>query len=845
MRSFLLILCAWLACVLPAHAAPLRNHLTVGIQLEPSSLDPTSGAAAAIDEVMTGSVYETLIQFDRAGQLRPMLALSWQKAPDGLSYEFRLRPNVRFHDGSLFDANAVKFSLLRAVAPNSTNVQRQALSVISGIDVLAPDRVRLRLSHPDANLLYTLAFGDAVMLSPGHADHLATVPDGTGPMAFVAWKRGDSVSLKRFDGYWGGPARLDGVTFRFIADPTAALAAMRAGDVQMFTDFPAPESMPAFQKDPRFHVIIGPSEGEVILAMNNRAGPLSDIRVRRALAFAIDRRAIIDGAMYGYGTPIGSHFPPQNAAYEDLTGLYAHNPEMAKRLLTEAGYPKGFDLWLDLPPPVYARRGGEIIANQMAAVGVRVHIRNVEWAQWLDKVYARHDYDLTVIDHAEPLDYANYGRQDYYWGFDSPAIRATLAQLSQTDAPREREALLRTVQRQIAEASPNAFLFQFPRLFVSDARIKDIWLNTPTVSLDWAHGYIEGAVSADTRPTSVAPGWLWPLIGAAVIIAGLVAAGRVLGPRYLLNKGAVLAVTLLGASFVVFAVTQLLPGDPAGYMMGLNASPQALAALREDLGLNAPAWLRYVRWLGGLLHGDFGTSYVYRAPVVDLIAERLGLSLPLAGLAIAMAVAMGILAGIISALRRGKASDHVLQGVMEFGIATPNYVVSILLVFVAAVVFRLVPSGGFPGWDAGLGAGLSALILPAFALALPQAAVIAKTLRASLISALDAPLITAARARGLPLRLIVWRHALPNGLQPVVALLGLQIPYLLAGSAIIESVFSLPGLGRLAFQAVGQRDLIVVEGVVMVLVALVVVSGFISDVAAAWLDPRLHKGGGR
>ncbi|MEI9903286.1 MAG: ABC transporter permease [Asticcacaulis sp.] len=179
----------------------------------------------------------------------------------------------------------------------------------------------------------------------------------------------------------------------------------------------------------------------------------------------------------------------------------------------------------------------------------------------------------------------------------------------------------------------------------------------------------------------------------------------------------------------------------------------------------------------------------------------------------------------------------------EIGIAAPNYVVSVGLVFVAAILFHLAPSGGFPGWDAGLGAGLAALILPALALALPQAAVIAKTLRGTLTDALAAPSIMAARARGLPAHLIVLKHALPNGLLPVVSLLGLQVPFLLAGSAIIESVFSLPGLGRLAFQAVGQRDLIVVEGVVMVLVTLVVISGFVADIFTAWLDPRLRTRG--
>ena len=845
-RSLILILVLVVLGGLWAAAAQaaMPNHLTVGIQLEPPGLDPTSGAAAPTDEVVSGSIFETLVTLDPAGQLKPLLALEWHQAPDGLSYDFRLRQGVRFHDGTAFDAQVVRYSLLRAIAPGSTNAQREALSVISAVEILSADRVRLHLTRKDADLPYTLALGDAAMISPAHADRLADQPVGTGPLQFVGWRRGDSVTLKRFDGYWGGPAHLETVTFRFIADPTAALAAMRAGDVQVFTDFPAPESMPLLQRDKRFKVIVGPSEGEVILAINNRKSPLADLRVRQALAFAVDRRAVINGAMYGYGQPIGSHFPPQNAAYVDLTGLYACNPAKARALLAQAGYARGFDVDLTLPPPIYARRSGEIIAAQLAQVGVRVHIHNVEWAQWLDQVYSRHDFDLTVIDHAEPLDYTIYGRKDYYFGFDSPAVQALLARLAQTDAPRVRADVLGEIQTEIAREAPNVFLFQFPRLYVADARIRNIWLNSPVQALDWSRGEIVGAQDAGPDRKLAQGRAMGAILSAAAAVAAmavLVLAVRALGARYLLRRFAVLVLTLSGASVVVFAVVQGLPGDPASYMMGLNASPQALAALREDLGLNAPFWVRYAQWLVGLLHGDFGISYVYKAPVAGLIAERLALSLPLAGMAVLVALIVGVPAGITGALKRGKTTDAVLQALTEAGIATPNYVVSILLIFAVAIVLRLVPAGGFPGWDAGLADGLAALLLPALALGLPQSAVIAKVLRTSLIDALAAPWVGNARARGLPPSHIVLRHGLPNAFQPVLTLLGLQLPYLLAGSAIIESVFSLPGLGRLAFQAVSQRDLIVVQAVVMVMVALVVIAGFTTDILSAWLDPRLRE----
>jgi peptide/nickel transport system substrate-binding protein len=843
LRLFLAALLIWLA-PLAVTAAGSENRLTLGIQLEPPNLDPTAGASAAIDEVVSGSVFESLVKLDVQGQLKPWLALSWETSPDGKAITFVLRPKVHFHDGTIFDAEAVKFSLMRAISAKSTNAQREAYSVIDGVDILAPDRVRVRLKLKDANLIYALALGDGAMVSPKFSTDLAAHPVGTGPLQFVAWKRGDSVTLKRFDGYWGGPAKLDVVVFKFISDPTAALSAMQAGDVQLFTDFPAPESMAALRADPRFKVIIGPSEGEVILGINNRKGPLSDIRVRRALAHAIDKRAVLNGAMYGYGTPIGSHFPPQNAAAENLTDYYSYDPAEAKKLLAEAGYPNGFDVTLTLPPPVYARRSGEIIAAQLNKVGVRAHIQYAEWAGWIDQVYLRHQFDLSIVSHAEPLDYSIYGREDYYFGFHDAAVSAMLKALSQEDAPRAREALLRQLQREITEASPNVFLFQFPRLFVSDARVRDIWLNSPTQSLDWSRGYIEGA-SANTLNTAVT-GHKGTLIGVLSLFAlagALFYVSRKLGVSLIVRRAGVLALTLLGASFVVFAVTEALPGDPAAFMMGLNPSPEALAALRAELGLDAPFLTRYSGWLGGLAHGDFGVSYIYKAPVADLITERFALSVPLALLSLGLALIIGLPAGLAAALRRGKASDTVLQGLGEILIATPNYVVSVLLVLALAVVFRLVPSGGFPGWEAGFWSGLQALILPSLALALPQAAVLAKITRTSLIEALDAPFVMSARARGLPERHIILTHAIPNAAGPVITLIGLQLPYLLAGSAIIETVFSLPGLGRLAFQAVSQRDLIVVQGVVMVLVALVIVSSFVVDIVQSLLDPRQQKAG--
>jgi peptide/nickel transport system permease protein len=310
---------------------------------------------------------------------------------------------------------------------------------------------------------------------------------------------------------------------------------------------------------------------------------------------------------------------------------------------------------------------------------------------------------------------------------------------------------------------------------------------------------------------------------------------------YALARLASLALSLAAASVVVFVVIELIPGDPAAFMLGLNAQPETVAALRAELGLDAPPLARWLDWVGGMLRGDFGVSYTYRAPVADLIAERAAVSAPLALYALLLSTALAIPAGIYAAARRGGAGDIAVMGATQLGVAVPNFWFAMLLVLLFSVTLRWFSAGGFPGWDAGFFAGLKALTLPAVALALPQAAILARVMRSALIEALGEDYVRTARAKGLSRGQALRRHALRNALIPVLTILGLQLSFLLAGAIIIENVFFLPGLGRLAFQAIAQRDLIVVEGVVMVLVCAVIVVTFLVDLAYAWADPRLRR----
>lgn len=310
---------------------------------------------------------------------------------------------------------------------------------------------------------------------------------------------------------------------------------------------------------------------------------------------------------------------------------------------------------------------------------------------------------------------------------------------------------------------------------------------------------------------------------------------------FLLRRVTSLLVTLVLASIVVFAMMEIVPGDPAQLMLGLNATEDALQSLREQMGLDQPLPTRYWNWVSGMIGGDFGISYTYNVPVRELIGERLVVSLPLAIIALLLSTAVAIPVGLYAALHRGKVADTASMAVAQIGIAMPNFWFALLLVYVFAVMLKLVPAGGFPGWSEGLWPSLKALVLPAIALALPQAAILARVTRSALIEAMSEDYIRTARAKGLTRSQTLWHHALRNALIPVVTIMGLQFAFLLAGTIIIENVFYLPGLGRLVFQAITQRDLIVVESVVIILVASVIAINFLVDITYAWIDPRLRR----
>ncbi len=310
--------------------------------------------------------------------------------------------------------------------------------------------------------------------------------------------------------------------------------------------------------------------------------------------------------------------------------------------------------------------------------------------------------------------------------------------------------------------------------------------------------------------------------------------------RTILHRVLSLAASLAIASLVIFAMMQAVPGDPATFMLGTGARPDTVAALRTALGLDGSLPERYLAWIGGMATGDLGISYTYRVPVADLVADRIGVSVPLAAYALVLAISVAIPAGLVAAARAGRPADWAVTGAAQLGVAVPNFWFAILLVLVFAVRLRWLPAGGFPGWSDPL-AAVAALTLPAVALALPQAAILARVLRSALIDTLDADYVRTARAKGLSRRATLVRHALRNAAIPVLTILGLQVSFLLAGAIVIEQVFYLPGLGRLIFQGIVQRDLMVVQSVTMLLVAAVITVTFAVELAYLAVDPRLRR----
>ena len=478
-----LALAPWLAE--EAHAQRRKDSVVLGMVLEPPGLDPTSGPSAAIGEIVHYNVLEGLTRINPAGSVSPLLAEDWSADPDGRAYAFKLRTGVRFHDGAPFDAQAAKAAFDRARAPGSPNKAKASVfDNISSVSAPSPDMLLLTLNNPDGTLPFRLGEATAVIVSPKTADNTAAQPVGTGPFKLDSWQKGSAVTLVKWDGFRDAAAiKLRRAQFRFINDNAAQVAALLAGDIDGMPRFGAVQSLKQFQSDPRFTVEIGSTAGKGLLAMNNRRKPLDDVRVRRAISHAIDRQGFINGVLEGLAKPIGSHAAPTDVGYVDLTGLYPFNPDKARALLQEAGVTSPLNLTLSLPPPAYARQGGEVVAAMLAKVGIMAKIENVEWAQWLSGPF-RGQFDLTIINHVEPLDYIQYTNPNYYWGYNNKAFNDLVKRRAEATKGRAQVQLYADIQRQLATDAVNAWIFNPSQVAVARRGLKGLWASSPIFAND-------------------------------------------------------------------------------------------------------------------------------------------------------------------------------------------------------------------------------------------------------------------------------------------------------------------------------------------------------------------------
>ncbi len=456
-----------------------KDTVVLGMTLEPPGLDPTAGAASSIAEVTLYNIFETLTKINADGHVTPLLAESWEVSPDLKRYTFKLKKGVKFQNGEPFNAEAVKFSFTRAADEKSTNKDKRTFTGMESVQATDEHTVTIAVKEIDPDFLFLMGQATAIVVEPKSVATNATMPVGTGPYKLENWSKGAAVTLTAWDGYRDAASiAIKKATFRFIPDPAAQVASLLSGDVDAYVRV-TPRGVAQFKADPRFAVIVSGSRAKTILALNHAKKPLDDVRVRRAISAAIDRKAVIEGAVEGYGVPIGSHYVPGADGYVDTTGVNPFNVDKAKALLAEAGVQTPLTLTMTLPPTPYARQGGEVIAAELAKIGIAVKTENVEWAQWLSGTFKNKNYDLTIISHVEPFDLGNYAKADYYWGYQSPKFNALYDKIRITAAGAERNALLGEAQKLLAEDAANVYLFQPQWITVTNKGLKGFWKDMP------------------------------------------------------------------------------------------------------------------------------------------------------------------------------------------------------------------------------------------------------------------------------------------------------------------------------------------------------------------------------
>jgi peptide/nickel transport system substrate-binding protein len=460
-----------------------NQTLTVGLAAEPASLDFTKTDGAAIPQVLLYNVYDGLVKLNNSGEITPDLATAWKVSTDRLTYTFDLVKDAKFSNGQTFSAEDAAFSINR-VKTDWTISLKKSMDVVKEVKVVSPTQLQVTLSKPSNNWLYSMTSRVGAMFSKTGVANLATAPIGTGPYTLKSWNRGDSITLQRNDSYWGKKPFFQTVNFKYFKDPTALNNALLTGTINVIGTVQAPESLAQFTNNPKYDVIQGTSNGEVVLSFNNSKAPFTDKRVRQAVRYAIDHKALMDTCWAGRGTLIGSMVPPTDPWYEDLTGLYPHDVAKAKSLLQEADK-TGVTLRLRVPNLPYAVSCGQVVKSQLEQAGFKVQLDQLEFpAAWLTTVFKNADYDMSIISHVEPRDMGTvFGSPTYYTRYNNPAFQQALTAADQ-GTPAQQVVEMKKAARLLSEDAAADWLFLQPNLMVADKGITGLPKNAIAESFD-------------------------------------------------------------------------------------------------------------------------------------------------------------------------------------------------------------------------------------------------------------------------------------------------------------------------------------------------------------------------
>ena len=471
------------ACTRPEPKDDTGRELNIGATAEPTGLDMITVPGAGTPFVLLYNVYETLVKLDSEGTIKPLLASDWTLSDDRLTYTFSLQNQAKFASGAPVDADAVVKSFDRARADSAADSIKVKWAAVADVEAVNAHTVKVTMSRPSNEWLYDMTGPAGIISDPSAVADLNTTPAGSGPYTFVKWDQGSLLQLAANPSYWGTPARFDPVNFRYYADPNAMNTAMLAGQLDIISNLTVPQSIGQFADASKYTTYEGTTEGEVVLGFNHETKALADVRVRQAINHAIDRKGLINSVWGGKGSLIGSMVPPTDPWYEDLSQAYPYDPTKAKELLTEAGVASGLTLRLRVPNLPYGPTAGRYIAAQLKEVGINVTLEELDWPRWLDQVYGKHDYDMTIVAHVEPHDLSAFAAPNNYWNFHNEEFNALLASADEgTEAVQTED--LKQAAKLLSDQAAADWLFLLPNIIIATPEISGIQENQVSLSFD-------------------------------------------------------------------------------------------------------------------------------------------------------------------------------------------------------------------------------------------------------------------------------------------------------------------------------------------------------------------------